>query len=61
MGVAYLPQGLDPDKVFTLPKTTRIGGTEKALPLNEILSRLKAIYCGSVGVEFMFINDREKC
>ena len=54
-------QGLELDKEFTLPKTTMIGGGEKALPLREIISRLRAIYCGSVGVEFMFINDRQKC
>ncbi|CAI8017570.1 2-oxoglutarate dehydrogenase, mitochondrial [Geodia barretti] len=54
-------EGLDMDKEFTLPKTTMIGGGEKALPLREIISRLRTIYCGSVGVEFMFINDRQKC
>lgn len=54
-------EGLDLDKVFTLPKTTKIGGTESALPLREILNRLKAIYCSNMGVEFMFINDRYKC
>ena len=49
------------EKEFTLPKTTMIGGEERALPLREIISRLKAIYCGSIGVEFMFINDSQKC
>ena len=57
----FSTQGLDMDKEFTLPKTTMIGGGEKALPLREIISRLRTIYCGSVGVEFMFINDRQKC
>ena len=54
-------QGLGLDKVFTLPKTTMIGGDEAALPLSEIVSRLREVYCSSMGVEFMFINDRYKC
>ena len=54
-------QGLDMETVFTLPKTTCIGGEEAALPLREIMNRVKATYCTSIGVEFMFINDRYKC
>ena len=48
-------------QMFTLPKTTRIGGSETALPLNEIVKRLKDTYCQNIGVEYMFINDRTKC
>ncbi len=47
--------------MFTLPKTTRIGGSETALPLKEIVKRLKDTYCNNIGVEYMFINDRSKC
>ena len=47
--------------MFTLPKTTRIGGSETALPLKEIVKRLKDTYCNNIGVEYMFINDRAKC
>lgn len=53
---------LDQEKVFTLPKTTKIGhAAEMALPLKEIIRRLEASYCQDIGVEFMFINDRAKC
>ncbi|XP_031659103.1 2-oxoglutarate dehydrogenase, mitochondrial isoform X2 [Oncorhynchus kisutch] len=51
----------DLDKVFRLPTTTFIGGSESVLPLREIISRLEMAYCQSIGVEFMFINDLEQC
>ncbi|XP_004457536.1 2-oxoglutarate dehydrogenase complex component E1 isoform X2 [Dasypus novemcinctus] len=51
----------DLDKVFQLPTTTFIGGTESALPLREIIRRLEMAYCQHIGVEFMFINDLEQC
>uniref|UniRef100_A0A6I8PI61 2-oxoglutarate dehydrogenase complex component E1 n=1 Tax=Ornithorhynchus anatinus TaxID=9258 RepID=A0A6I8PI61_ORNAN len=51
----------DLDKVFHLPTTTFIGGTESALPLREIIRRLEMAYCQHIGVEFMFINDLEQC
>ncbi|KAM9456388.1 2-oxoglutarate dehydrogenase complex component E1 isoform 2-T2 [Clarias gariepinus] len=51
----------DLDKVFRLPTTTFIGGTESALPLREIIRRLEMSYCQHIGVEFMFINDLEQC
>ncbi|XP_076876782.1 2-oxoglutarate dehydrogenase complex component E1 isoform X5 [Brachyhypopomus gauderio] len=51
----------DLDKVFRLPKTTFIGGSEGALPLREIIRRLEMAYCQHIGVEFMFINDLEQC
>ncbi|XP_061119574.1 2-oxoglutarate dehydrogenase complex component E1-like isoform X4 [Conger conger] len=51
----------DLDKVFRLPTTTFIGGSESALPLREIIRRLEMAYCQHIGVEFMFINDVEQC
>ncbi|XP_067857421.1 2-oxoglutarate dehydrogenase complex component E1 isoform X3 [Heptranchias perlo] len=51
----------DLDKVFHLPTTTFIGGSETALPLREIIRRMEMSYCQHIGVEFMFINDLEQC
>ncbi|XP_058473843.1 2-oxoglutarate dehydrogenase complex component E1-like [Solea solea] len=51
----------DLDKVFRLPTTTFIGGSESTLPLREIVQRLEMAYCQHVGVEFMFINNLEQC
>nr|XP_020443063.1 2-oxoglutarate dehydrogenase, mitochondrial-like isoform X3 [Monopterus albus] len=51
----------DLDKVFRLPTTTFIGGSESALSLREIIHRLEMAYCQHIGVEFMFINDVEQC
>ncbi|XP_068608625.1 2-oxoglutarate dehydrogenase complex component E1 [Brachionichthys hirsutus] len=51
----------DMDKMFRLPATTFIGGTDGALPLREIIHRLETAYCQHIGVEFMFINDVDKC
>ncbi|KTG00889.1 hypothetical protein cypCar_00028950 [Cyprinus carpio] len=51
----------DLDKVFRLPTTTFIGGSESALPLREIIRRLEMAYCQHIGVEFMFINDLQQC
>uniref|UniRef100_A0A8C7WVY6 oxoglutarate dehydrogenase (succinyl-transferring) n=1 Tax=Oryzias sinensis TaxID=183150 RepID=A0A8C7WVY6_9TELE len=51
----------DLDKVFRLPTTTFIGGSETALPLKEIIRRLEMAYCQHIGVEFMFINDLDQC
>ncbi|XP_052262129.1 2-oxoglutarate dehydrogenase complex component E1-like isoform X3 [Dreissena polymorpha] len=57
---SYSIDQADMNRVFQLPDSTYIGGEEKALPLGEILSRLKNIYCNHIGVEFMFINNREQ-
>uniref|UniRef100_A0AAY4APJ8 2-oxoglutarate dehydrogenase complex component E1 n=1 Tax=Denticeps clupeoides TaxID=299321 RepID=A0AAY4APJ8_9TELE len=51
----------DLDRVFRLPTTTYIGGSETALALREIIRRLEAAYCQHIGVEFMFINNQEQC
>uniref|UniRef100_A0A8C6XKB8 Dehydrogenase E1 component domain-containing protein n=1 Tax=Naja naja TaxID=35670 RepID=A0A8C6XKB8_NAJNA len=51
----------DLDKVFRLPTTTFIGGTEAMLSLREIIRRLENTYCQHIGLEFMFINDVEQC
>jgi len=51
----------DLDRVFRLPPITFIGGNEQELPLREIISRLENTYCQSIGIEYMFINDLERC
>ena len=51
--------GLDsiaPDKVFNTGDF--LGG--KLLPLSEILTKLKSIYCGPIGVEYTHIQDGER-
>lgn len=50
----------DLDTVFQLPSTTWIGGTEKALPLREIITRLEKVYCGDIGAEFMHIHNLDE-
>jgi len=50
----------DLDTVFQLPKTTYIGGKETSLPLREIINRLENVYCNSIGVEYMHINDLDQ-
>lgn len=50
----------DLDRVFRLPPTTYIGGGQQELSLKEILHRLEAAYCRSIGVEYMFISSAEQ-
>jgi len=50
----------DLDTVFQLPKTTFIGGSEKSLPLREIIKRLENVYCNHIGVEYMHINNLDQ-
>ena len=51
----------DMKRVFQLPRTTKLGGEQKELPLQEIIARLRTIYCGNIGLEYMHVNDRAKC
>jgi 2-oxoglutarate dehydrogenase E1 component len=51
----------DMDRMFQLPVTTYVGGNEEQLPLREIISRLRYVYCNHIGLEYMHINDRAKC
>ncbi|KAG8551814.1 hypothetical protein GDO81_004283 [Engystomops pustulosus] len=60
LGFYGLHEG-DLDKVFRLPTTTYIGGSETSLSLREIIRRLENSYCQHIGLEFMFINDVEQC
>ncbi|EDV25596.1 uncharacterized protein TRIADDRAFT_23841 [Trichoplax adhaerens] len=53
----YISSEEDLQRYFTLPKTTQIGGDVKTLKLQEIYDRLRRIYCGSIGVEYMHITD----
>lgn len=48
----------DMDQLFSLPATTYIGGQATELPLRDIISRLREVYCKHIGVEYMFINNK---
>ncbi|XP_023325526.1 2-oxoglutarate dehydrogenase, mitochondrial isoform X2 [Eurytemora carolleeae] len=50
----------DLDTVYQLPQTTFIGGSDTSLPLREIISRLEKVYCGSIGAEYMHIQDLDQ-
>jgi 2-oxoglutarate dehydrogenase E1 component len=51
----------DMSREFKLPKTTFIGGKEEKLTLREILGRLNNVYSRSIGLEYMYINNFDKC
>ena len=46
---------------FTLPTITKIGGEETKLTFREIINRLQQTYCQNIGIDYMFINDRQRC
>ncbi|CAH0604432.1 unnamed protein product [Chrysodeixis includens] len=48
------------DTVFELPARTYIGGKETRLPLREIIRRLEYVYCRSIGMEYMHLNDMDE-
>ncbi|KAJ8683562.1 hypothetical protein QAD02_019354 [Eretmocerus hayati] len=47
----------DLDREFPLGSITLIGGDKKALPLRDIIKRLNNVYCGHVGLEYIYIHD----
>ncbi|XP_028405174.1 2-oxoglutarate dehydrogenase-like, mitochondrial [Dendronephthya gigantea] len=51
----------DNDTVFYLPNSTYIGGDELAMSLRDIKKRLEEVYCGHIGLEYMYIYSRDKC
>ncbi|KAK9767478.1 2-oxoglutarate dehydrogenase E1 component [Basidiobolus ranarum] len=53
----------DMDKVFSLgPGILPSFASEKpSMTLREIISNLKSIYCGSIGIEYSHIPDRTQC
>jgi 2-oxoglutarate dehydrogenase E1 component len=51
--------GLTNEDLSTKFEAGRMLGFQSAVSLGEILSHLKETYCGSVGVEFSHINDKE--
>ena len=47
----------DLEREFPLGSITLIGGVRKSLPLREIIKRLNNVYCGHVGLEYVYIHD----
>lgn len=47
------------EQQFKLPAATKINDDKATmLSLKEIVARLQHAYCGHIGVEYMFINER---
>ncbi|KAI0979902.1 hypothetical protein GJ496_008368 [Pomphorhynchus laevis] len=51
----------DLDEPFMLPASSYIGGDNLELPLREIIRRLENVYCSTMGIEFMYINNYDPC
>eukprot|EP00052_Salpingoeca_macrocollata_P008126 m.64629 g.64629 ORF g.64629 m.64629 type:complete len:978 (+) comp16441_c0_seq1:1467-4400(+) len=54
----------DLDRTFTVPATPALAGRSTGfvtLTLREIIERMKAAYCGNIGWEYMFIQDKALC
>jgi 2-oxoglutarate dehydrogenase E1 component len=51
----------DLNREFRLPATTFIGGDQKRLKLREVLNRLNSVYSKNIGLEYMYINNFDKC
>lgn len=51
----------DLDKDFFLPPMILNGNVAGRKTLREVLAQLKKIYCGNIGIEYMFIEGRDKC
>jgi 2-oxoglutarate dehydrogenase E1 component len=51
----------DLNREFRLPATTFIGGDQQKLTLREILNRLNSVYSKTIGLEYMYINNFDKC
>lgn len=51
----------DMDEKFMLPASSFIGGDKIELPLKEIIQRLEEVYCSSIGLQFMYINNYKQC
>ena len=47
------------DADLDLPVAVHLGSTTSRQPLRTVLERLRRVYCGSVGVQYMHIDDME--
>lgn len=50
----------DYSRKFKIPDLTFVGGSEKILPLQEIIERLKSVYSRSIAIEYMHLNNLDK-
>jgi 2-oxoglutarate dehydrogenase E1 component len=50
----------DLGRKFKIPEMTFIGGSEKTLPLDEIIERLRKVYSGSIAIEYMHLNNFDR-